>query len=58
MIMRDRLRRAGRTYRNELLDLRSDLRIPHVLIESFGVALSLLQDALHNGVLQDGQDLE
>jgi len=47
-----------RTYRNQLLHTRPDLRISHVLVQRLRVALGLLQDALHDRVLQDLQDLE
>ena len=37
----------------ELLDLGSDAGVLHVFLESGGVALGLLEDALHDGVLHD-----
>jgi len=43
---------------DQFLDLGSDSRVLHVLLESSWVALCLLEDALHNRVLHDVQDLE
>lgn len=42
---------------NQFLNLASDLGILHVFLQGGGVTLCLLQNALHDGVLEDGHDL-
>ena len=43
---------------HQLLNLGPNLRVLQVLLQSGWVVLGLLQDSLHNGVLQDTDDLE
>ena len=42
---------------DQLLHICADLGILHMLLQGRGVVLGLLQDALHDGVLQDRHDL-
>jgi hypothetical protein len=43
---------------HQLLDLGPDARVLEVLLQRGGVVLGLLQDALHDGVLDDAGNLE
>ena len=42
---------------DQLLHVCADLGILHMLLKGRGVVLGLLQDALHDGILQDRHDL-
>ena len=42
---------------HEFLDLGPDARVSEMLLQSRGVVLGLLQDALHDRVLEDADDL-
>jgi hypothetical protein len=42
---------------HQLLDLGADARVAQVLLQGGWVVLGLLEDALHDGVLQDACDL-
>lgn len=46
------------TYSNQLLDFGLDARVSHVFLQSRRVALGLLQDALHDRVLQNRENLD
>lgn len=48
---------ADDTSSHQLLDLHPHLRVLHVLLQGGGIALGLLENALHNGVLEDRHDL-
>lgn len=48
---------ANDTGSHQLLDLHPHLGVLHVLLQSGRVALGLLQNALHDRVLEDGHDL-
>lgn len=48
---------ADHTGMHQLLDLGSDLRVLQVLLQRRRIFLGLLQDGLHNGVLQDTDNL-
>jgi hypothetical protein len=43
---------------DQLLDLGPDIRVLQVLLQSSGVVLGLLEDGLHDGVLQNADNLD
>jgi hypothetical protein len=43
---------------DEFLNRSLDLRVPHVLVECCGIGLGLLEDTLHDGILQDLKNLD
>lgn len=47
------LSRLNNTGIHKFHDLRAYSRVFHVVLESFGVPLCLLEDGLHNGVVHD-----
>lgn len=49
---------ADHTGGHQLLDLDAHRGVLHVLLQSGGVALGLVEDALHDGVVEDGHDLD
>lgn len=48
---------ADDTRSHEFLDLQPDVGVLHVLLQRGRVVLGLLEDALHDRVLEDGHDL-
>ena len=49
---------TNNTSSHQLLDLHPHLRVLHVFLQRGGITLRLLEDALHNGVLENGHDLD
>lgn len=48
---------SDHTSGNQFLNLQTDMGVLHVLLEGSRVATGLLQDALHDRILENGHDL-